>query len=224
MHILLSQFASRSARLEQAFFLTLSCIALLIGGCVDVGDAPEAYTSGAIAVVPSQGETWPIDSAQSQIKWKAAKVTRAHDGGFKSFRGSISVLEGDVTGVQLTIDTRSIWSDTERLTSHLKNEDFFEVEAYPEAVFESSAVVPVDSLGATHLVTGNLTMRGNANSITFPAVITVGDEMVHAVADFIINRTHWGVNYSGRADDLIEESVRLILDVRAASIEIAAVE
>jgi hypothetical protein len=42
------------------------------------------------------------------------------------------------------------------------------------------------------------------------------DGAVQASADFIINRTNWGINYRGQADDLIEESVRLIFDVTAA--------
>ena len=65
-------------------------------------------------------------------------------------------------------------------------------------------------------MTGNLTMHGQTNAVTFPATIAMEDGTVRATADFIIDRTHWGIVYTGQADDLIENDVRLILDVVAA--------
>lgn len=188
---------------------------LLLAACGDVGDAPQASTGAAIDIVGTSGQMLAIDTTISEIKWRAAKVTRAHDGGFNTFSGTVFVDNGEVTGVSLDIDTRSIWSDTERLTNHLKSDDFFDVETYPTATFEADRFVPVDSAGATHLVTGNLTMHGQTNGVTFPATITVSDGSVQANADFIIDRTDWGINYKGQADDLIENEVRLILDVVA---------
>jgi polyisoprenoid-binding protein YceI len=126
------------------------------------------------------------------------------------------VADGAVTGVNVNIDTRSVWTDTGRLTGHLKSPDFFEVEAYPEATFEADRFESVDSTGATHLVTGNLSMHGQTHGVTFPATITVSGDTVMATADFIINRTDWAINYKGQADDLVEENVRLLLDIVAA--------
>ncbi len=190
---------------------------LLLTACGNVGDAPEAQTGEAVTVAESEGEALPIDTTQSAINWRAAKVTRAHDGGFNMFTGTVSVADNNVTGIDVAIDTRSIWSDTERLTGHLMSADFFDVETYPEAQFQADQITPVDSAGATHLVTGNLTMHGQTHAVTFPASITVADNTVQATADFIINRTNWGINYTGAADDLIENDVRLILNVSAAA-------
>ena len=190
---------------------------LFFAACGDVGDAPEAQTGAAIDVAAAEGETFVIDTSVSEINWKAAKVTRAHDGGFRDFSGTVTVAGEEVTGVNLTIDMASVWSDTDRLTGHLKSADFFEVETFPTATFEANQIVPTDSVGATHLVTGNLTMHGQTNSVTFPATITVADGTVNAKADFIIDRTKWGIVYTGAADDLIENNVRLLIDVTAAA-------
>lgn len=186
---------------------------VLLAACGDVGDAPEAETGEAVAVSNAAGAALAIDTTRSTISWKAAKVTRAHDGGFHIFEGTISQADGEVTGVDVLIDTRSVWTDTDRLTNHLKSEDFFEVEQYPEARFVADQIVPTDSAGATHLVTGNLTMHGQTHAITFPATITVQDGSVQATADFIIDRRNWAINYKGQADDLVKNEVRLILDV-----------
>lgn len=190
---------------------------LVMAACGDVGDAPQAETGDAVDVAAAEGQTLAIDTARSEIKWRAAKVTRAHDGGFKDFSGTVFVKGDELAGVNITIDTRSIWSDAERLTGHLKSEDFFAVETYPTATFEASEFAPTDSAGATHLVTGNLTMHGQTNSVTFPATISVEEGTVRAQADFIIDRTRWGITYTGAADDLIENNVRLILDITATA-------
>ncbi len=196
-------------------FVLVPVLLLLIAACGDVGDAPEAQVGDAVEVSELAGDTYVIDSTRSELKWRAAKVTRAHDGGFRDFSGVLTVADGQVAGVDVTIDTRSIWSDTERLTGHLKSPDFFEVERYPEATFRSASVTPIDSTGATHLVSGNLTMHGQTNGVTFPATIHVQNGEIHASADFIINRTDWGINYTGQADDLIENNVRLIFELVA---------
>lgn len=197
--------------------LMLSLAVVVFAACGDVGDAPQAQTGDAVAISGTQGETFAIDTTRSEVTWRAAKVTRAHDGGFRLFNGSVTVNEGEVTGVQFNIDTRSIWSDTDRLTNHLMSEDFFHVENYPTATFESAEIAPIDSADATHLVTGNLTMHGQTNGVTFPAAIAVDDGAIRATADFIIDRTDWGITYTGQADDLIENDVRLMFDVVATA-------
>lgn len=196
-------------------YLSLPAFLLFIAACGDVGDAPRAQTGDAVEVSSLDGQTFAIDTTRSELNWRAAKVTRAHDGGFRTFEGTVTVQDDQVVGIDVLIDTRSIWSDTERLTSHLMSEDFFQVESYPEARFVSATVEPSDSVGATHLITGNLTMHGQTSGLTFPATIAVANGEVNAQADFIIDRTDWGINYKGQADDLVENDVRLILDIFA---------
>lgn len=201
----------------------LSLVALVaLSACAGVGDAPEATTGEAVDVAAAEGTTLPIDTSRSEINWKAAKVTRSHDGGFHSFDGTVTVAGGNVTGANLNIDLNSIWSDTDRLTGHLKTDDFFDVAVHPEATFEASAIAPTDSAGATHTITGNLTMHGVTKGVTFPATINVTDGGVSATADFIINRRDWAINYDGAADDLVNDDVRILLDIFAGASAMAA--
>ena len=189
---------------------------LLFTACGDVGDAPEATTGDAVAVADADGIALAIDTSQSEINWKGAKVTRSHDGGFHVFDGTVYVNDGQVQRVEVNIDATSIWSDTERLTGHLMSDDFFGVETNPTAEFVASEFAPTDSAGATHLVTGNLTMAGQTNSVTFPATISVEEGRVTAQADFIINRQNWGITYPGQPDDLISDEIRILFDIVAS--------
>ena len=49
--------------------------------------------------------------------------------------------------------------------------------------------------GATHEVTGNLTMRGKTLAITVPAVVNITSDSVKAYTNFSIDRTKWGLMY-----------------------------
>ncbi|HET8859239.1 YceI family protein [Marivirga sp.] len=49
--------------------------------------------------------------------------------------------------------------------------------------------------GATHEITGNLTMRGKTLAITVPAKVDVTENGVTAFSNFSIDRTKWGLMY-----------------------------
>ncbi len=196
----------------------VAMLALTLVACGKVGDAPEAKTDSAVTVQQATGgSTLAIDTSRSKIGWEAAKITGSHDGGFHKFSGNLTIDNNTVVNVKVDIDATSIWSDNDNLTNHLKSNDFFAVEQHPAATFEASTFTPVDTIpGVTHMVTGNLTMHGQTNSVTFPATLQIGPDMVSAKANFIINRKNWGIVYAGKPDDLISDDVRIIIDVVAA--------
>ena len=115
----------------------------------------------------------------------------------------------------IDIDTTSIVTDTDRLTAHLKTPDFFDVAKYPKANFTSTKIEPATTAGATHTVTGNLDLHGVKKSISFPATIQVAPDAVTVNAEFSINRKDFGINYAGKADDLVRDEVVMKLTVKA---------
>lgn len=115
----------------------------------------------------------------------------------------------------MEIDTTSIETDEPDLTKHLQTPDFFDVAKYPQAKFVSTAIKSGGDKGATHTVTGNLTLHGVTKSITFPATITVTPQAITVDSTFSINRKDFGINYTGAANNLIRDEVVLTLKVRA---------
>ena len=207
--------------------------AIALAGCADVGDAPEAETTAVDPDATTQeftGTALPVASSDSTVAWTAAKVTGRHVGGFGDVTGSVYVDGETVTGAEIAIDARSVYSDNEQLTGHLMSEDFFAVETYPEASFRTTELSPIataDSVEwaeATHNVTGVLTMHGQSNQITFPAKITVDGGMASVTADFNINRKDWGIVYEGKPDDLIQDQVNIRLNVSTAGAQGVAEE
>ena len=113
--------------------------------------------------------------------------------------------------VSVTIDANSLWSDDERLTGHLKSADLFDVENHPTASFNSTAIAANDD--GTYTLTGNLDLHGVTKQISFPATISLSESGFTANAEFSIKRFDFGIEYPGKADDLIRDEVLIKLDL-----------
>jgi polyisoprenoid-binding protein YceI len=209
----------------------LALVSLLaVAGCDDpakgkakatTGEAVTASTTTANAAPASVTETaalktYAFDPTSSKVSWTGSKVTGKHEGGFKAFTGTIKAPDGALEkgSVNVDIDTKSLFADNEKLTGHLMSKEFFEVEAFPKATFASTKVDKGGANGATHTITGNLTLHGVTKSVSFPATVKVEGDAVSVASEFAINRKDFGLNYPGKADDLIRDEVVIKLDIK----------
>lgn len=163
-------------------------------------------------------EAYAVNVAESSIGWVGAKVTGDHTGGFNKWSGTIFAKDGQVQKLEFSVDTQSVFSDDERLTEHLKSEDFFHVEKYPVAKFVSTEIVEKEGVLKTedaqeiklsHSVTGNFTVRGVTKSVTFPVMIQTEGDTLKAQTEFTFKRFDFDIAYKGKADDLIRDEVLL---------------
>jgi len=192
----------------------------LLSACANpAADKPKAVVGEATNTSPSQptsGQKYVITPENSKIEFIGAKVTGHHNGSFKKFSGVVDYTgQVETSRVSLTIDSSSLETDTPDLTKHLKTADFFDVAKFPEAKFVSTAIKPGGENGATHTVTGNLTLHGVTKAVTFPATINVTPDAATVESSFSINRKDFGINYAGAADNLIRDDVVLTLHIRA---------
>lgn len=184
---------------------------------VDAAKVNDAKTSkdGAKTDKAAKGTEVKFDQKSGSIEFTGSKVTGKHDGGFKAFQGAVTIVENspEKSRFKVTIDMNSTFSDSDRLTGHLKNEDFFDVKKFPESSFESTAIEKDDK---KFKVTGNFTLHGVTKSITFPVDLSFDDKHFKLGSEFSINRKDFGIVYKGKADDLIRDGVviRLKFDVK----------
>jgi polyisoprenoid-binding protein YceI len=109
------------------------------------------------------------------------------------------------------IDTTSLFTQFDMLTTHLKSPDFFEVRRFPTAKFESTKI----ETGPTgSQVTGKLTLHGVTNEVTFPAKLEVTTSGISLKSEFTINRLDFGINYDPKK---VEEKVALSVVVGMAN-------
>lgn len=151
----------------------------------------------------------------SKINFVGSKVTGKHDGGFQKFTGYFRVADGKPVGDDhmVVIDMNSTWADDDKLTTHLKSSDFFDVDVYPESTFEVTKIE--EQSESQYLVSGNFHLHGVEKNITFPATVAMNGEMIEIDAEFDINRQDFKIAFAGNADDLIRDEVVLRLDLEA---------
>lgn len=222
-------------------FLTAGLFTIL--SCTNAPESHEAKTTDAKEVDKSKsGEKWNLNISASKIEWIGTKVTGYHTGTVPLKNGEIYVDTNGVTGGRFVMDLANMnisgpkgdTSGNSKLLGHLKSADFFDVSKYPDAVFELTDVKPyqggpikdtVDErqneiseykvTDPTHMISGNLTMKGVTKNIEFPARITVSGNTAEAIAKFNIDRKNWGIVYEGKKDDLIRDAVHLGISIKA---------
>lgn len=214
--------------------LILFSAAILFASC-NGSDADEANATDQQEVATATGgNSFTVDTTQSTITWTGYKPNGEHTGTFNISNGTLNADSTGIAAGSFTINVASITDkdlsgeDKAKLEGHLKSADFFEVEKYPTAKFEVTKVeaysVGSDTTkkskleGATHFISGNLTLKDQTKNITFPAKVSMTADQLTANADFDIDRTNWNMNYKGPnnpQDWFIRKEVNIKLNVVA---------
>jgi len=186
----------------------------------DAAPSPEVAAAVPVAL-PEGAKKVQAVAADSKVEFTGSKVTGSHSGGFKAFTAEAVVdpAKKALIDFSATIDMNSTWSDNDRLTGHLKNQDFFDVPKFPTSTFATTKVAAggdAKLAGSNTMITGNLTLHGVTKQISFPAKVEVAETgAVKLDTEFAINRKDFGIVYGGKADDLIRDEVVIKLAVKA---------
>ncbi|MCQ4618271.1 polyisoprenoid-binding protein [Corynebacterium sp. CCUG 59401] len=145
--------------------------------------------------------TYNLDPAHSSVGFtvRHAMVTKVR-GEFTDYEASITVAEDpSASTASGTVRTESIDTRNEDRDAHVRGEDFFAVEQYPEMTFNATSF-DVDANG-NGTVTGDLTIKGNTKPVTFE-VETFGVEedpfgniRMGFEARTTINRGEFGIDF-----------------------------
>lgn len=148
-----------------------------------------------------------VDTDNSVITWIGSKPTGNHNGTIAIKSGSLAVEDGEIKAGSFIIDMPSLLvldmdkDNNAKLGGHLMSDDFFDVKKYPTSKFEfvsASVITPGTEVmleGATHTITGNLTLKDSTKAVTFPAIVNIDGNSITASSKFNIDRTLWGVHY-----------------------------
>ena len=144
--------------------------------------------------------TVQVDTDASQVIWKGYKVTGSHEGTIDIKSGNLSFDDGVLTGGSFTIDMPTLHAtDLEgdyaaKLDGHLKSDDFFGVNNYPEAKLNITNVASRGTAGE-YRVTGDLTIKNTTKPVKFNTVVKEEGGKYVATADIKIDRTEYNVRY-----------------------------
>ncbi|MHB1548691.1 MAG: YceI family protein [Acidimicrobiales bacterium] len=169
--------------------------------------------------------SYAIDPAHSRIGFVArhAMVTKVR-GSFDEFEGSgyFDAANPASSKLQLSIKAASIDTRNADRDAHLRSNDFFDMDAYPEITFTSTSVEQAGE--GRYRVTGDLTIKGVTRTVvvdfehTGSAVDPYGNQRIGFEGTTTVNRKDWGVNWNAALEAggvLVGENVTLELDVSA---------
>ncbi|MDO8927902.1 MAG: YceI family protein [Bacteroidota bacterium] len=154
-----------------------------------------------------------VDAAKSSVKWLGKKVTGEHSGVISVKEGNLVVSNGKVTGGKVVIDMQSLTvediKDAEtnaKLVGHLKSDDFFSVASNPTSEL---VVSKVESNGNNHTFTGNLTIKGITNPVTFTTTSSKDGKSTVYNGKLTIDRTKYNVRYGSNSffDNLGDKAI-----------------
>ena len=166
--------------------------------------------------------TYTIDPTHSRIGFVArhAMVTKVR-GSFNEFEGSgyFDAENPSNSKLQLTIKAASIDTRNADRDGHLRSNDFFDMENHPEITFVSTGVEQADA--ESYRVTGDLTIKGITQAISFPAKVGVKDGVAAASGTATVDRTKFDIKFRSKslldtaADKVIDDNFTLNFNVVA---------
>jgi polyisoprenoid-binding protein YceI len=164
-----------------------------------------------------------INLEKSIVNWKGSMLFSfgEHYGTVNFKEGSLEFKNNEIIGGTFTVDMNTIVNTdgeySEDLVNHLKNEDFFEVDKFPESKLEFINFEKVEDNRLK--IEANLTIKNITKVVTLYNVDILPNEN-KVYTKFKIDRTDFGVNYSSKGvakvkdyaiSDAIELEVELFL-------------
>lgn len=149
---------------------------------------------------------WNMDPMHSNVRFDVEHTGISFvDGEFEKMDGSMeSKSKDDFEGATFNykIDVNSINTRIEARDDHLKTDDFFNAEKYPEIKFENAKLVK--KYGDHYTLEGDLTIRDVTKKVAFDTKMNGtmtdedGKEHVGFTATTTIDRTDFNINYGDK--------------------------
>ena len=129
------------------------------------------FTAGLLATMAAPalaGDTYTMDKQHTEAAFQVRHILTKVRGTFRDLSGTINWDKADParSTVEFRLKTASVDTGVAQRDAHLRSQDFFWTEKYPEIVFVSTRIVPKGH--DQFEVTGNLTIRAVTRQITLP--------------------------------------------------------
>jgi polyisoprenoid-binding protein YceI len=184
---------------------------------------------GAFAVaaysVAFANDIYKFDQARSKIGFSVHQFLGTTYGKFAKFDGKIDIdrEHPENSSVTARIDVRSIDTGIVKRDNHLRSEEFFAVEKYPEIVFKSRSVKKTGPNAGDIL--GDLTMHGVTKPITLHVkLLSAPGETKQtrwSVTTEPLKRREFNLMFSQSAEAMsgISQSVAISIEIHATRAE-----
>jgi polyisoprenoid-binding protein YceI len=178
----------------------------------------------ATTVIEDIAGDYTLDVSHSRLGFSArhAMVTTVR-GAFKDFTGTAHVDTANPAGskVELAIRADSIDTGVADRDAHLRSEDFFDAQTYPEITFVSTNV---ERDGNDWTITGDLAIKGVTKPVTLEFESTgsardpFGNMRIGFEGTATITRKDWGLSWNAALETggfLVSDKIKLDFDISA---------
>ena len=163
-----------------------------------------AFSVMLMITIQGRAQTkWALDNAHTGVKFTVSHLVISEvEGSFKSFSGSMTATKPDFSDalVNFSVDVSSISTDNEMRDKHLKSDDFFNAEKYPQMTLKN-AMLKKTGENRYDLI-GNFTIRDVTKKVKFQVTYggTVKDPYGNIKSGFkataTINRLDYGLKWN----------------------------
>ena len=194
-----------------------------------VEDITATTTAGSIQISDLKIENgiYNINPSDAKLVWTGRKVILKNwvDSGIVNIKeASFEIKDNAVISNKFIIDMASIAGKTtgagggqDKLTTHLKSADFFDVAQFPTSTFTAKEFLPFVSTSTSeaianskkYIVKGDMTIKDVTNEISIPVTFISADGVnVKAIGSIDLDRTLWNIKYgSGKFFDNLGNNV-----------------
>ncbi|MCK9282212.1 MAG: YceI family protein [Melioribacteraceae bacterium] len=183
------------------------------------------FTFTAFTTTTAQTK-WNIDKSHSKIGFSVSHMVITDvEGNFKDFDASVTTMGDDFSTAKIdfTAKTASVYTENDKRDNHLRSDDFFNAEKYPNLTFKSKSIKKVSD--NKYKLTGDLTMRDVTKEVVldvkFNGIVT--DMGGNTKAGFKItgelNRQDYGLKFNallGTGDAVVGNTVDLDINIQLA--------
>ena len=168
--------------------------------------------------------TWTVDKTHSKVGFSVTHLVITDvEGYFKNYDAAITTNGDDLTTslIDFTINTSSIFTDNNDRDNHLRSDDFFNSEKYPQMTFKSKSMKKVSD--NKYKLIGDFTIRDVTKQIELDVKYngTVKDNRGNIKAGFKvtgeINRFDYNLKWNKAIEAgslVVGKDVELIVDLQ----------
>ena len=168
---------------------------------------------------------YQIDRSHSEVHFRVRHLLSRVGGQFKDFTGQIAFDPDrpEASSVNVQIEAASIDTGVSDRDAHLRSDDFFAADKYPQLTFVSDRVVKTGADSFT--VHGTLTIRGVSRQVELPvsylgiARDPYGRDLVAFEGSIRLNRKDFGLTWNAALETggfLVGDDVDVTLNIEAA--------
>ena len=170
-----------------------------------------------ISISFSYSQSLTANKTQSLIRWYGEELTgKTHFGNLSFKEGQIELQDGLIIGGNFVVNMTSLSVEDlsggakARLEGHLRSDDFFSVDKYPEATLKITQKAKVE--GDVQKLYGELTIKGIKHAVDFSIILV---DKKTATANLTFDRSKYNVRFRSGSffenlgDKLILDDIRM---------------